>query len=130
LTGATYAEAVVNDDDRVTFGWVHSLDHIPWNEYYHVNLSNDADSGTTGTLVLDAITVTAFGAGIPENKGTHTYVDVDGLIHMEGIAQVFTELTWLNSHYATRDIAVNGIVVTTGADLPEHTRVTLTIGGT
>jgi hypothetical protein len=46
---------------------------------------------------------------------------------MEEIDQRFDELVWLNSHFAVRDIAINGELIARGADLPEHTRLTLQI---
>jgi hypothetical protein len=117
-TGALYAEAPARVNSRLFFGWIHSLEKIPWNEYYHVD--------DKGNLVLDAITFPAFGAGIPEDAGRVCYVR-DGLIHMEEIGRVFTELVWLNSHSATQDIALDGKTVTRGADLPHHTGIRLRI---
>jgi len=117
-TGAVYAEAPARVNSRLFFGWIHSLEKIPWNEYYHVDASYN--------LVLDAITFPAFGAGIPENKGRKCYIR-DGLIHMEEIGQLFPELSWLNSTTATRDIILDGTLVTRGSDLPHHARVRLVI---
>ncbi|MDR0576735.1 MAG: DUF1850 domain-containing protein [Candidatus Accumulibacter sp.] len=117
-TGAVYAEAPVRADSRLFFGWIHSLEKIPWNEYFHVDEKN--------RLILDAITFPAFGAGIPENKGKVCYVK-DGLIHMEEIGQVFGELHWLNSHTATRDIVLDGALVARGSELPQHARLRLVI---
>ncbi|GHV51399.1 hypothetical protein FACS1894216_05380 [Synergistales bacterium] len=117
-TGELYAQAEAHSGSELFFGWTHSLEKIPWNEYYHVDKS--------GALILDAITFPAFGAGIPENKGRVCYVK-DGLIHMEGIEQRFERLVWLNSHFATRDITIDGEFVTKGELLPEHRRVVLTI---
>jgi len=117
-TGAVYVEAPTRKNSRLDFGWVHSQENIPWNEYYHI------DEGLT--LVLDAITFPAFGAGIPENKGRICYVK-DGLIHMEKINQKFAELVWLNSHTATRDIILDGTLVARGSELPHHARVRLVI---
>jgi hypothetical protein len=116
--GFLYAEAPARVNSRLFFGWIHSLEKIPWNEYYHVNEEN--------TLTLDAITFPAFGAGIPEDKGRVCYVR-DGLIHMEEIGQVFSELVWLNSQTATRDILLDGVRVTRGADLPHHAQIRLLI---
>ena len=116
--GTLYAEAPAHANSRLFFGWIHSWENIPWNEYYHVNAQGD--------LVLDAITFPAFGAGIPEDKGRVCYVR-DGVIHMEEIGQVFTELVWLNSHTATRDIILDGTPVTRGADLPHHAGIRLRI---
>lgn len=117
-TGEIYAEAPARPGSHLFFGWIHSLEKIPWNEYYHIDDSLH--------LVLDAITFPAFGAGIPENKGQICYVR-DGLIHMEAINQLFPELVWLNSHTATQDIVLDGVLAARGSDLPQHTRVRLII---
>jgi hypothetical protein len=117
-TGAVYAELPAREGSALFFGWIHSLEKIPWNEYYHID--------GQGRLVLDAITFPAFGAGIPEDKGRVCYVK-DGLIHMEEIGQVFEELVWLNSHTATQDILIDGGRFARGDSLPQHTRVRLTV---
>ncbi|MDR2054389.1 MAG: DUF1850 domain-containing protein [Desulfovibrio sp.] len=117
-SGALYAEAPARVNSRLFFGWIHSLEKIPWNEYYHVDEKYN--------LVLDSITFPAFGAGIPEDKGRVCYVR-DGLIHMEEIGQIFTELVWLNSRTATQDILLDGRPVTRGSDLPHHARIRLVI---
>jgi hypothetical protein len=117
-TGLVYAEAPAKEGSALFFGWIHSLEKIPWNEYYRID--------GKGRLILNAITFPAFGAGIPENKGRVCYVK-DGLIHMEEIDQVFEELVWLNSHTATQDIRVDGELVARGDSLPQHTRVCLTV---
>jgi hypothetical protein len=117
-TGAVYAEVPAKAGGRLFFGWIHSLEKIPWNEYFHV----DAER----RLILDAITFPAFGAGIPEDKGRVCYVK-DGIIHMEEIGQVFNELHWLNSHTATRDILLDGELVARGSELPQHARLRLVI---
>ena len=113
-----YAEAPARVNSRLFFGWMHSLEKIPWNEYYHVDEDHN--------LVLDSITFPAFGAGIPEDRGRTCHVR-DGLIHMEEIDQAFTELAWLNSHTATQDIVLDGMLVTRGRDLPHHARLRLLI---
>lgn len=117
-TGVVYVEAPAAAGSRLFFGWIHSLEKIPWNEYYHIDEKRN--------LVLDAITFPAFGAGIPENKGRVCYIK-DGLIHMEEIDQVFPELVWLNSHRATQEIRLDDRVLTRGSSLPEHTRLRLVI---
>ena len=117
-TGEVYAEAPAAPGSHLFFGWIHSLEKIPWNEYYHIDDSLN--------LVLDAITFPAFGAGIPENKGQICYIR-DGLIHMEKIDQLFPELVWLNSHTATQEIMLDGVLIARGSDLPQHTRVRLII---
>lgn len=120
-SGEIYAQVSVRPGDELYFGWVHSLEKIPWNEYYHI--SGDPLSGDL-RLVLDTITFPAFGAGIPENKG-QTRV-AEGLIYMENIGQIFPELKWLNSPY-TKDIALNGQVIASGHSLPEHRIIRLVV---
>ena len=116
--GDVYVEVPAKTGSRLFFGWIHSLEKIPWNEYYHVDENLN--------LVLDAITFPAFGAGIPENKGRVCYIK-DGLIHMEEIDQIFPELVWLNSHMATQEIRLDDKPVARGSNLPEHTRLRLVI---
>jgi hypothetical protein len=117
-TGELYAETEAHIGSRLFFGWIHSLEKIPWNEYYHV--------GEKLEFVLDAITFPAFGAGIPENKGRVCYVK-DGLIHMEEIDERFPEIVWLNSHTATQEITLDGRRFAKGDELPHHTRLRLVI---
>ncbi len=117
-TGRVYVEAPAKVNSRLLFAWVHSLEKIPWNEYYHVDERLN--------LILDEITFPAFGAGIPENKGRVTFVK-DGLIHMKEIDQSFAELVWLNSHFSTRELVLDGTPITRGSELPEHTRLRLVI---
>jgi len=103
--------------DKVNVFWTHSLEKIPWNEYY--TLRED------GVLILDTITFPAFGAGIPANKGRSRIGD-DGLIYMENIGEEFRYFKWLNSKY-TREILVNGRLVSRGTDLPDHQVLVLKI---
>ncbi|MCL1940719.1 MAG: DUF1850 domain-containing protein [Synergistaceae bacterium] len=117
-TGEIYASCPAKIGNVLFFGWIHSLEKIPWNEYYHI----DEDL----TFVLDAITFPAFGAGIPENKGRVCYIE-NGLIHMEEIDQKFDELVWLNSHTATQDIMLDGVIVARGDSLPQHSRLRMAV---
>ena len=117
-TKEIYVEVPAKEGDQLFFGWIHSWEKIPWHEYYHIDASHD--------LILDTIAFPAFGAGIPENKGTKVWIK-DGMIYMGNINQVFHEFTWINSHFATRDIKLNGQLIARGETLPEHTRVNLAI---
>lgn len=117
-TGEIYVEVPAKAGDTLFFGWIHSWEKIPWNEYYHIAADN--------TLVLDTITITAFGAGIPENKGKTVRIQ-DGVIYMEDINQVFPAFTWLNSHFAVRDIKLNDKLISAGYLLPDLTRVNLVV---
>ena len=118
-TKEIYVEVPAKEGDQLFFGWIHSWEKIPWHEYYHIDGNGD--------LILDMIAFPAFGAGIPENKGTEVWVDDDGMIYMNHIGQVFHEFTWINSHFATRDIKLNDVLIARGETLPEHTRVNLAI---
>ena len=117
-TGEIYASCPAKIGNVLFFGWIHSLEKIPWNEYYHI--------GEDFAFVLDAITFPAFGAGIPENKGRVCYIE-NGLIHMEEIDQKFDELVWLNSHTATQDIMLDGVIVARGDSLPQHSRLRMAV---
>ena len=117
-SGEIYVEVPAKEGDKLFFGWIHSWEKIPWNEYYHIAQDN--------TLVLDTITFPAFGAGIPENKGKVCHIK-NGLIYMEEIDQVFPEFDWINSHFSTREIILNGQLISKGDRLPEHTRLRLVV---
>lgn len=117
-TGEEYVRYPVKAGDKLFFGWIHSLERISWHEYYHIRPDN--------TLELDMISFPAFGAGIPENKGKRTRIE-KGRIYMEEIGQIFPYFVWINSHLATRDIMVNGQLVTSGRLLPEHERLMLVV---
>ena len=117
-TGEVYVEHPVSPGQELYFGWIHSLEKIPWNEYYHI----DGDLN----LILDTISFPAFGAGIPHDKGNVCYIK-NGVIYMSEINQKFTEFVWMNSPASTQEIRVAGEFVTRGSDLPHHRRLVLTI---
>lgn len=110
-TGDVVFTTPISAGDKLDVFWTHSLEKIPWNEYY--TLRED------GVLVLNTITFPAFGAGIPANKGRTCRIGDDGLIYMENIGQEFRYFKWLNSKY-TREIRVNGKLVVRGTELPDH----------
>ena len=118
-TGHIYVEFPAKKGDTLFFVFIHSLEHIHWHEYFHIGADN--------TLILDTISFPAFGAGIPEKRGTRTWIDGKGNIFMGGIDQKFPQIDWLNSHYATREIKLNDVLITSGRLLPEHTRLRLVI---
>lgn len=118
-TGEVCAEWPVQPGDSFYFGWIHSLDKFPWHEHYHVD--------ENWNLVVDTISFPCFGAGVPHAKGATTYVADDGLIYMTDIDQKFEEIVWINSHTATQEIILAGKYKTRGSELPQHTRLRLTI---
>lgn len=115
-SGRIYVEAPVRAGDELFFGWLHSLERIPWNEWYTVERD--------GTLTLQTMSFPAFGAGIPCDKGTPRIEN--GIIFYEQIGQSFPQLKWLNSTF-TKDIVLNGTFLASGDTLPNHEILTLTI---
>ena len=115
-TGEIYASAAVRAGDTVEFGWTHSFEHIPWNEYYEILKD--------GSFVLHTISVAGFGAGIPAEMDV-TYRYEDGLIYMDGIESHFPQFNWINSQTALREIRVNGEMLITGTDMPHHEKMVL-----
>ena len=116
-TGEVLVEHQASPGDVLYFGWIHSLEKIPWDEYYRI----DGDFH----LILDTISFPAFGAGIPHDKGI---VQIkDGIIYMSEINQKFLELVWINSADFTQEIRVAGEFVTRGSELPHNRRLVLTV---
>lgn len=115
-TGEVYAEAKASPGDELFFGWLHSLEKIPWNEWYTIEKDR--------TLTLHTMSFPAFGAGIPCDKGTPRIEN--GIIFYENIGQSFALLKWLNSTY-TKDIILNGTFLASGDTLPDHEILILTI---
>jgi len=97
--------------DELHFGWIHSLEDFPWQEYFYVT--------TDHTLMLDTITFPSFGAGVPVDRGNASRIE-DGLIIMYEINDEFEEIVWLHSHYFIEHIMINGDVIALGQDLPER----------
>ncbi len=100
------------------FDWIHSFEHIPWNEYYSVQ----AD----GTFLLDTISVAGFGAGIPAEMDVD-YRYEDGLIYMDNIGSTFERFNFFNSNTALDVIQINDRDFIRGSDMPHHAKVTVYI---
>lgn len=117
-TSEVYFSASIKESDTITFGWIHSLEHIPWTEEYIV-LSNN-------NLLLKKITFPAFGAGIPHNRGKVTKIEND-LIIMDEIDEEFSEISWIHSKTATDYIMINDQIIINGEELPHHIGLKLKI---
>ncbi|MDR1831667.1 MAG: DUF1850 domain-containing protein [Fusobacteriaceae bacterium] len=118
LTGEVYYTGKIREEDVLSFGWIHSFEHVDWDEYYRVEKKR---------FTLFTIAVGGFGAGIPAEMDC-TYRYADGLIYMENIkGSVFPEFNWINSQTQLKYISVNDRVILTGRDLPEHGRIKLTL---
>ena len=115
-TGEVLREVPVTAGDELYVAWLHSQEKIPWHEWYTVEKD--------GTMTLHTISFPAFGPGIPCDKGVPRIED--GIIYYEQIEEIFPRFRWLNSTF-TREIRLNGALIATGDDLPNHTILTLTI---
>ena len=115
-TGEVYAEAVIHTGDTVEFDWIHSFEHIPWNEYYSVQ--------PDGSFILDTISVAGFGAGIPAEMDVD-YRYEDGLIYMDNIGSTFERFNFFNSNTALDVIQINDHDFIRGEDMPHHAKVTV-----
>lgn len=108
----------VSPEDKVTFGWIHSFEHIPWTEEYYIKDNNH--------LLLDTFTIAGFGAGIPHNKGVHTKIE-NGIIFYEDINQDFEYIEWIHSQTALEYIKLNDKVIIKGEDLNHHEFIKLKV---
>ena len=115
-TGEVLREVPAAAGDELFVAWIHSQEKIPWHEWYTVEQD--------GTMTLNTISFPAFGPGIPCDKGVPRVQD--GTIYYEQIEESFPRFRWLNSTF-TREIRLNGALIATGDDLPNHTILTLTI---
>ncbi len=115
-TEEVYAEAVIHTGDTVEFDWIHSFEHIPWNEYYSVQ--------PDGSFLLDTISVAGFGAGIPAEMDVD-YRYEDGLIYMDNIGSTFERFNFFNSNTALDVIQINDHDFIRGEDMPHHAKVTV-----
>ncbi len=116
-TKEVYLKLSVNKGDIIEYAWIHSFEHIPWNEEYEIEESNN--------LMLTRIEVAGFGAGIPENKGTVSIEN--GIIIMRDINQEFEEINWINSNTALKCISLNDEEIIKGSDLPHHEPLNLKV---
>ncbi len=117
-TGEVYASVPIKAGDEVSFEWEHSFEHIPWHEYYEVEKD--------GSFLLHTISVAGFGAGIPAEMDCD-YRYEDGLIYMDNIESRFERFNWINSHTALKKIEVNGKCLLTGADMPHHEKIVMSV---
>lgn len=115
-TGEVLRETQVTAGDKLYVAWLHSQEKIPWHEWYTVEKD--------GTMTLNTISFPAFGPGIPCDKGV-PHIE-GGVIYYEQIGETFPRFRWLNSTF-TKEIRLNGELIATGDDLPNHTILTLTI---
>ena len=118
-TGEIYAETPIHAGDSVEFHWVHSFEHIPWNEYYRVQEDK--------TFLLETISVAGFGAGIPAEMDVD-YRYEDGLVYMDNIGSTFERFNFFSSDTALTSIQVNDKELIKGSDMPYHAKVTVYVG--
>ena len=116
-SGEQHLVVPVHADDRLEYHWIHSFEHIPWNERYIIQKDL--------TLRLTRIEVAGFGAGIPENKGK-TEVR-NGMVIMSELNEAFDNISWIHSNTALSSISLNNHIIAAGSDLPHHQPVRLEI---
>ena len=97
--------------DVLEFGWIHSVEHFPWTEFFTMN--------DDGTLLLREMRVRGYGAGIPHQRSAQVRTE-DGWIISSGIDEVFPSYSWINSHTAVGQVRLNGTLLFTGSDFPHH----------
>lgn len=112
-----FAKAV-KPSSIITYGWIHSFEHIPWTEEFVIKEDN--------ILLLRKITVAGYGAGIPNNKGIVS-IDHNGIITMDEINEEYESINWINSTTALEYISINDEVVVIGEELPHHESLGLEI---
>lgn len=117
-TEECYRRVEVTAGDEVEFNWIHSFEHIPWNEYYVI----EEDGG----FLLQTISVAGFGAGIPAEMDV-SYRYEDGLVYMDGINSRFEQFNFINSNTALQNISVRGEHLISGADMPHHRKIVIKV---
>lgn len=118
-TGEVILEQPVRPGDEVAVELTHSLEHVPWNEYYVIQKD--------GSFLLQRIEVGGYGAGIPAEMDVPTYVGEDGLVHMDDINSVFPCFNWITSQTNMKDLLLNGQPIITFDQIPHHSFVTCEI---
>lgn len=117
-TNEVYFSTSVESSYILTYGWIHSFEHIPWTEQYFIQDNN--------RLLLKKITIAGFGAGIPHDKGKITKIE-NGTVIMDEINEEFDEINWIHSQTATDYIMLNDEIILNGEDLPHHAALNLKI---
>lgn len=104
--------------DVLEFGWIHSVEHFPWTEFFTIN--------EDGTLLLREMRVRGYGAGIPHQRSLDVSLE-DGWIISRGIDEVFPAYRWINSHTAVGQVRLNGSLLFSGSDFPHHEALELRV---
>ena len=116
--GKTLLEAGARPGDMLEFGWIHSVEHFPWTEFFSIR--------DDGTLLLQEMRVRGYGAGIPHQRSSQVRTE-DGWIISSGIDEVFPSYNWINSHTAVGQVRLNGMLLFTGSDFPHHEALELRV---
>jgi hypothetical protein len=95
-TGQIYYETNAYDGLTVTLRWIHSIEHEPWQETYHVEGNG---------LILDEVAIKSYGAGVDGDPGGITTIE-DGVIHTRNINKRFEDLRWVHSHATKHTLRV------------------------
>jgi len=116
--GKTLLESGASPGDLLEFGWIHSVEHFPWTEFFSI-----ADDGA---LILREMRVRGYGAGIPHQRSGKVRLE-DGWIISSEIDEVFPSYNWINSHTAVGQVRLNGTLLFAGSDFPHHEALELRV---
>ncbi|OHD76989.1 MAG: hypothetical protein A3J97_15115 [Spirochaetes bacterium RIFOXYC1_FULL_54_7] len=116
--GKVLLETGAEPDDLLEFGWIHSVEHFPWTEFFSI--------AADGSLILREMRVRGYGAGIPHQRSAQVRTE-DGWIISSGIDETFPSYNWINSHIAVGQVRLNGTLLFTGSDFPHHEALELRV---
>ncbi len=72
----------MKDHEKFSIRWIHSVEEEEWEEFFYVKEQN---------IYLDSTRFKTFGAGVPNDVGTNSYIK-DGWLYMGGIERFIGEL--------------------------------------
>lgn len=78
--------------DSFTLRWRHSVELQPWEEKFQANIN-------TMIFTLIETRFRSYGAGVPANTSGNCAL-IDGYIVYQNLSSPYTELPFINSHYA------------------------------
>ncbi|WP_083307038.1 DUF1850 domain-containing protein [Corynebacterium sp. HMSC077B05] len=108
-------QANISPDTVIELSWIHSIEHEPWVERYHVEDTH---------LVLDEVLIKGYGAGVPAQIEGDVETK-DGVVRMYNIGRRLDQLRWVHSHNTQHGITVGTTTLTT--EIPHQSFVELVV---
>ncbi|UMZ73699.1 DUF1850 domain-containing protein [Natranaerofaba carboxydovora] len=115
-TGEILFSNEVELEDQLKFTWIHSIDKLPWMEYFEVTDNQE--------LKLNKVVIQDFGAGVPHNLGNN-YEIRDGKILFTEINKAYQKYEWLSSQIALEKVELNGNTIITKEKSKDFQRLKL-----